>query len=319
VAKAKPIRFGTGAGRPTDPSRLVAAAKRAEVLGYATFGMPDHFMIPFAPLLGLQAAAAATSSLRVTTTVLDHDFRQPAVLAKELATLDVLSGGRLEIGIGAGWMQREYDQAGIRWDKASVRIERLEEVLVILKGLFAEEPFSFSGKYFTINELAGTPKPVQKPHPPIMIGGGGPKLLAVAARHADIIQVTGQFPLSDPKQFTPPVYREKVDWIRDAAGPRFDDIELGVQLLLFAITDDRHQAVESFLSGWQPTSGRFEQGATLTEEELLSSPLVAVGSLEQVCDKLRETRDTFGFSYFAGAVGQDPTLLAPVIERVAGT
>jgi probable F420-dependent oxidoreductase len=322
MGNQKPIRFGTGAGRPTDPARLVAAARRAEELGYSTFGMADHFMIPFAPLLGLQAAAAATTTLRITPTVLNHDFRHPGVLAKELATLDVLSGGRLEIGIGAGWMQTEYEQVGIHWDKASVRIERLEEVLLVLEGLFADGPFSFAGNHFSITELDGTPKPVQRPRPPIMIGGGGPKLLSVAARHADIIQVTSQFPLSDPKQVTAPVYREKIEWIRDAAGSRFDDIELGVQLLLFAITDDPSTTVETFLSGWAPVSGRLSgrQGhaMNLTEAELLASPVVAVGSLEQVCDKLLETRDVFGFSYFAGAVGADPAQLAPVINRVAG-
>jgi probable F420-dependent oxidoreductase len=157
------------AGRPTDPARLAAAARKAQELGYATFGMADHFVIPFAPLLGLQAAAA-TTTLRITTTVLKQDFRHPAVLAKELATLDLLSNGRLQIGIGAGWMRAEYKQAGISWDKALVRIQRLEEVLVVLKGLFGEGPFSFSGKYFTLKDLDGTPKPVQRPHPPIHIG-----------------------------------------------------------------------------------------------------------------------------------------------------
>jgi probable F420-dependent oxidoreductase len=318
VHKQKSIRFGTGAGRPTDPAKLVAAARRAQELGYATFGMTDHFMIPFAPLLGLQAVAAGTTSLRITTTVLDQDFRHPAVLAKELATLDLFSEGRLEIGMGAGWMRAEYEQAGIPWDTASVRIERLEEVLIVLKGLFSEGPFNFSGKYFSIKDLDGTPKPAQRPHPPIFIGGGGRKLLGVAARHADSIQVTGRFPLSDPKQFTAPVYREKIEWIKEAAGDRFDDIELGVQLLLFAITDDPHKTVENFIDGWSPVSGRLANGMTLTTDELLASPVVAVGTLDEVCAKLLETRETLGFSYFAGAVGAKPELLAPVIERLAG-
>jgi probable F420-dependent oxidoreductase len=279
--------------------------------------MADHFVIPFAPLFGLQAAAAATTTLRITTTVLNQDFRHPAVLAKELATLDLLSNGRLEIGIGAGWMRAEYEQAGIPWDNASIRIERLEEVLVVLKGLFADGPFSFSGKYFTLKDLDGTPKPVQRPHPPIHIGGGGRKLLGVAARHADSIQVTAQFPLLDPKQFTAPAYHRKVEWIKEAAGDRFDDIELGVQLLLFAITDDPHKTIETFVEGWAPVSGRATNGMDLTADELLASPVVAVGSLDEVCGKLLETREMFGFSYFAGPVGVNIELLAPVIERLA--
>jgi probable F420-dependent oxidoreductase len=160
--------------------------------------MRDHFMFRFAPLPALQAVADATTTLRVTRLVLAADFRHPAVLAKELATVDVLSGGRLEVGIGAGWKQEEFEQAGIRFDKASVRIERLEEHAIVLKGLFGDGPFSFSGKYFTVTEVKGSPHPAQRPRPPIMIGGGGPKVLSVAARQADIVQVMPSAPQGLP-------------------------------------------------------------------------------------------------------------------------
>jgi probable F420-dependent oxidoreductase len=318
----RPIRFVAGAGGIGDPDALLRAARRAEEMGYSALAMADHFMLPFAPLIALQAVAGVTAGLRLTQTVLDQDFRHPAVLAKELATLDVLSGGRLEVGIGAGWMRSEYEQAGMTFDPAPVRIERLEEVLIILKGLFGREPFSFSGKHFSIRELNGTPKPVQRPRPPIMIGGGGPKLLAAAARQADIIQLVPRIgPHSepvDPEEFTAPSYQRKVGWIRDAAGDRFSDIELGVQLLNVTVTDDVDQTLDDLMSQFASSGRRAGRESPPSKDEILSSPVVAIGSLEQVCDKLMQVRDSFGFSYFACPVFAKPATLAPVIERLAG-
>jgi probable F420-dependent oxidoreductase len=316
MSRVKPIRFGTGAARTSDPAKVLNAARRAEVLGYSTFSLPDHFMMPFAPLIALQSIADATTTLRVGQLVLAQDFRHPAVLAKELATLDVFSGGRVEVGIGAGWMPIEFEQAGIPFDRPSVRIERLEEAVVVLKGLFGDDPLSFSGKHFTIKNLDGTPRPIQRPHPPIMIGGGGEKLLAVAARQADIIQVlpgpnTGMASL-DHRRITSEAYRQKIDWIRDAAGGRFDDIELGVLLLNVTVTDDPDRAADEFVAGFVGSGG-----GGLSRDDVLSSPVVAIGSLEAVCEKLLVTRDQFGFSYFFGPVGMRAESLAPVIERLA--
>jgi probable F420-dependent oxidoreductase len=314
--KARPIRFVTGVGRTADPAVLRATAQKAEQLGYSAFGMADHLMTPFAPLIGLQAAADATRTIRLTQVVLAEGFRHPAVLAKELATLDVLSGGRLEVGIGAGWMGEEFEQAGISFEKASVRIERLEEAVTVLKGLFAEGPFSFGGRHFRITELDGTPKPVQRPHPPIMIGGGGPKLLAAAARQADIVQVLPgaiRGMSAGPSGFTAAAYREKVELIRDAAGARFGAIELGALLLNVTITDDVERAVDDFMGTLKPTGTDRP-----SEKEILASPVVAIGSMQHVCDKLVEARDAFGFSYFAGPVGLRAEVLAPVVQQLAG-
>ena len=313
---ARPIRFGTSAGRTDDPARLRTLARRAEELGYSTFGLADHFMIPFAPLIAGQAVADATTTIRVGQVVMASDFRHPAVLAKELASLDVLSGGRLEIGIGAGWMRQEFDAAGIVFDAASVRIARLEEAITVLKGLFADEPCTFAGEYFTITALDGLPKPVQRPHPPIMIGGGGHKVLSVAARHADIIQVLpgvirGVAAL-DASQFAPRSYREKVDWIRGAAGPRVDAIELGTLLMHVSITEDAERARDEFLAQF-PADAVADDA---TRAELLASPVVAIGSLDQVCDRLLATRDDFGFSYFAPPLGGDPDAFALLVERL---
>ncbi|RDH79640.1 TIGR03621 family F420-dependent LLM class oxidoreductase [Mycolicibacterium moriokaense] len=308
----RPIRFGTGGGGVADRDRLIAAARRAEDIGYSTFSMADHFGLPLAPLIALQAVADATKTLRITQTVLAQDFRHPAVLAKELATLDVLSGGRVEIGLGAGWMQTEYDQAGIPFDAATARVARLEESAIILKGLFGDSPFSFSGEHFCISNLDGTPKPVQRPHPPILIGGGGRKLLAAAARHADIIQVMPRIrppgqPI-DAAEFSATTYRSKIDHIKAVAGERFSRIELGTQLLLATVTDDPDGTLERFAAGYH-----------LRGEDLRASPLVAVGSLSEVCVKLIGLRDEYGLNYFACPMGVKPSSLAPIIEKVAGS
>lgn len=310
----RPIRFCTGGGRTSDPAKLISTARRAERLGYSTFGMADHFMMPLAPVIALQAVADATSELRLTQLVLAQDFRHPAVLAKELATLDVLSGGRLEVGMGAGWMQAEFESAGIPFDKASLRIERLEEAVAIVKGLFDEGPLTFSGEHYSIKELQGLPRPVQTPRPPIMIGGGGPKILAAAARQADIVQVLpggrrdGGAP--DPGAYSAEAYQEKIDWIRDAAPERFADIELATLLLNVTVTDDPDTALDDLVKRLGPA------GAAVNRGELMSSPVVAIGSLDQVCDKLLETRKALGFTYFTSPVGSPAECLAPVIERL---
>ena len=202
----RPFRFGFTGGASSKRVKLLESARAVEALGYSTFGLADHFVRPFAPLVAGQAVADATTTLRVTQTVLAQDFREPAVLAKELATLDVLSEGRLQVGLGAGWLQQEYDDASIRFESASVRIARLEETAIILKGLFAGEPFSFEGEHYTVTSLQGRPVPVQQPRPPIMIGGGGKKVLSVAARQADIVQLMpsnrGGRTSLDPSQFS---------------------------------------------------------------------------------------------------------------------
>src|SRR5215218_7404997 len=159
----RPFRFGFTGGASSKRGKLLDSARSVEALGFSTFGLADHFVRPFAPLIAGQAVADATATLRVTQTVLAQDFREPAILAKELATLDVLSEGRLQVGLGAGWLRQEYEDAGMRFGSASVRIERLEETAIILRGLFGDERFSFSGDHYAVHDLAGLPKPVQRP------------------------------------------------------------------------------------------------------------------------------------------------------------
>ncbi|MFN8025792.1 MAG: TIGR03621 family F420-dependent LLM class oxidoreductase [Acidimicrobiia bacterium] len=319
----RPFRFGFTGGVSSKREKLLDSARAVEALGYDTFGLADHFVRPFAPLIAGQAVASATTTLRVTQTVLAQDFREPAVLAKELATLDVLSEGRLQVGLGAGWLQQEYDDAGIEFRSAPARIERLEETAIILKGLFAEGPFTFAGTHHSVRELTGVPRPVQQPRPPIMIGGGGRKVLSVAGRQADIVQLMPSNPggrsLLDATQFSAAAIEEKIGWIADAAGGRFAEIELSAQLLECAVTDtpDAHLAdfADRIASVTERMGGARVQ---LDLDDLRRSPIVAVGSIDEICEKLVQTRETFGLSYFSAPIDAKPELMAPVIDQLAG-
>jgi alkanesulfonate monooxygenase SsuD/methylene tetrahydromethanopterin reductase-like flavin-dependent oxidoreductase (luciferase family) len=212
----------------------------------------------------------------------------------------------------------------MRFDPAPVRIARLEETAIILKGLFGEKPFSFSGEHYTITELRGTPTPVQRPRPPIMIGGGGRKVLSVAARQADIVQLmpsnrAGRTSL-DPSQFSAPAIEEKIGWIRDAADSRFDEIELSAQLLECAITDRPEEHLSDLADRMATVIERMGGGRIdLGHDDLRRSPIVAVGSLDEVCEKLVDTRARYGISYFTAPIDARPEALAPVLERLAGT
>jgi len=324
TSTVRPFRFGFTGGASSKREKLLDSARTVETLGFSTFGLADHFVRPLAPLIAGQAVADATTTLRITQTVLAQDFREPAVLAKELATLDVLSEGRLQIGLGAGWLQQEYDDAGMRFESAPVRIARLEETVLILRGLFTEERFSFRGEHYCVHELQGLPRPVQQPWPPIMIGGGGKKLLSVAARQADIVQLMPSNPngrsLLDASQFSGDAIEEKIGWIRDAAGSRFPEIELSAQLLECAVTDRPDEHLSDFAQRIAMVTARMG-GADVAfdPDELGHSPIVAVGALDEVCDQLIETRQRYGINYFAAPVDARPEVLAPVIARLAGT
>ena len=183
------FRFGVQEHSATSGSAWRDKARLMESLGYQALYLPDHFGDQLGPIAALMAAADATTTLRMGSLVFDNDYRHPAVLAKEVASLDLLSDGRFDLGLGAGWMASDYEQAGIPFDSPGVRIERMEEGLAIIKGLLAGGKFSFTGKHYRITSLEGTPSPVQKPHPPIVLGGGGRRMLRLAAREADIVNV----------------------------------------------------------------------------------------------------------------------------------
>src|SRR5947207_14304512 len=189
MAKARPFRFGVVAESAPSREAWIELVRRSENLGYATFLLADHYVNEFPPIAALMAAADAASTIHIGSLVFDNDFRHPVVLAKEVATLDLLSGGRFELGLGAGWKLPEYEWAGIPFNPPGVRIDRLAEAVRVLKGLFADGPLTFSGRHYAIAGLDGQPKPLQRPHPPITIGGGGRRILSLAAREADTVSL----------------------------------------------------------------------------------------------------------------------------------
>jgi probable F420-dependent oxidoreductase len=289
-------------------------AKRSEDLGYATFYMPDHFVDhPLAPIPGIMAAATATTTLRVGTLVLGNDYKHPVVLANEAATIDLLSDGRLELGVGAGWMTADYDQGGFPLDSAGVRIARLDESLTVLKGLMADGPFTFHGEHYRIEALDGEPKPVQKPHPPIVVGGGGPKVLAVAAKHAQIVGINanlraGQGDHPDSiRSLTAAATDEKVERLRTAAGDRFDELEIQTLTGFVYVTDDRAPIATGIASAFG-----------VPEEVALETPAVLVGSIEQIVDDLQARRERWQMSYVV-VPEESVDVMAPVVDRLAGT
>lgn len=257
------------------------------------------------------AAADVTKKLRVGSLVFSNDYRHPVVLAKEAATLDVLSEGRLELGIGAGWLRSEYEQTGIPFDPPGTRVERMQEAIHILKGVFAEEPLTFAGKYYTITHLESFPKPFQKPYPPLLIGAGSKRMLSIAAREADIIGIlpkalTNGTISEDPAERFAETIAQKVEWIRQASGERFNEIELSM-VISVEMTHNRYQKAEQIVHerGW---SG-------ITAEQVLEMPSMLIGSLDQISEKIQVLREKYAFSYF---VISDTCLetFAPIVTQL---
>ncbi len=306
------FRFGIQTGLAPSAEAWTEKARKIEALGYSTLFIPDHFNEQLAPLIALQAAADATTTLRVGTMVLDNDYRHPLVLAKELATLDLLSNGRLEAGLGAGWMVSDYEQSGIEYDTPGVRISRLREALRVIKGLFADGNVSLSGDFYNITGHDGTPKPLQRPHPPILIGGGGKRVLRLAAREADIVGVN--FSLAEgtvnpavAATGTAAATAEKIAWVREAAGANFDKLELNTTIFVSVVTDDREAMAE-----------RVGTGFGLPPADALGSPHILIGTIEQIVEDIQQCREEYGFSYvvFSGDVFEQ---MAPVVQKLAGT
>src|SRR5256886_946743 len=241
--QARPFRFAVQEHHAASAAQWRQRARDIESMGYSSFYLPDHFSDQPAPIAALMAAADATTTLRIGSLVFDNDYRHPVVLAKEAATLDLLSDGRLDLGLGAGWMTSDYEKSGIQLDSAGTRIERMEEGLRIIKGLMAGGKFSFTGKHYRIDGLEGTPQPVQKPHPPILLGGGGRRMLKLAAQEADIVNVNydlreGRISPTLVRTGMAEATRQKIGWIEEAAGERILSIELRITMFLATLTDD---------------------------------------------------------------------------------
>jgi probable F420-dependent oxidoreductase len=306
----RPFRFGVQVRTPRSAKAWAECARRIEGLGYSVLSMPDHLQDQFAPLPALAAAATATSRIRLGTWVLANDFRHPVMLAKEAATLDLLSDGRLELGVGAGWMTEDYSTSGIPLDRPGLRIERLAEAIQVLRGLWDPGRFDFEGRHYAVSGLDGLPKPLQRPIP-LAMGGGGRRILRLAAREADIIGFAAHLPggrmdAESGRTQTLAATEQKLAWVREAAGSRLARIELQARVLQSAVGE-----------GALARAGELAAPFGMTAEELLASPHALVGPASRIADHLLATRERHGLSYFT--VNETAAEeLAPVVSRLAG-
>ncbi len=316
----RPFRFGLQAARVTDPAAWTELARLAQSSGYSSLMIPDH-LPRLATFPSLMAAAAVTTSLKLTTYVLNQDFRPPGILAQEAASAQLFTEGRLELGIGAGWAEREYRQAGLRYDPAAVRVARFDEYLQVVRGLLhAVTAFSFSGLFYTLREFQPLPR-ASAGAPPILVGGGSERVLTTAGRYAEIVSIaTRATPDSriDSRNITLAAVDRKVGWVRSAAGQRFADIELNMTIRDVAVTDDRRAAASQLLAHWQGGHTSMANAESLTEDDVLDSPHIAVGTVNQIVEQFETQRDRWGINYFEIS-SNDMQALAPVVERLATT
>ncbi|MAE93397.1 MAG: F420-dependent oxidoreductase [Deltaproteobacteria bacterium] len=321
---ARPFRFAVQSFSAPSATAWRDRARQVEALGYTTLHLADHILGPgpaipstnhpvqeLAAVPAIAAAAAATETLRVGCRVFCNDYRHPVMLAKEAATLDLLSDGRLELGLGAGWLQAEYASIGLDFDPPATRIERLEETVGLIKTLMAPGEAKLSGRYVHAEGFEGAPQPVQKPHPPILIGGGSKRILSLAAREADIVSLNfnnraGVLGPDGMKSGTAEATAEKIGWVRAAAGARFEDLELEIGAYFTFVTDDP----EAIAGGMGGAMG-------LSAEEMLAHPHGLIGSLDGICEELERRREAYGISYVT--VGDNVIeAFAPVVARLSG-
>jgi probable F420-dependent oxidoreductase len=304
------FRFGVQVSKETSAKGWAELARRTEAAGYEVLTMPDHFTDQLAPIPALMAAASATTTLRVGALVFDNDYKHPVVLAKELATIDLLSDGRLDIGLGAGWMISDYEEAGMPYDSPKVRIDRFIEGVAVIRGAMAEGAFSFSGDHYTITNYNGQPKPIQA-RPPLLIGGGGKRVLSYAAREADIIGINGTLTAGvvGPEALstmTAESVDEKVAIVAAAGAHRINDIEMNIRTFFVKVTNDRAKTVEGISSMFG-----------VPKDMIDASPFALIGSVEECIEQLLERRERWGFSYtIVGAENIDEC--APIVAALRG-
>jgi len=317
MAHDRRFRFGVHSSDAAPGTAWADAARRVERLGFSTLFLRDHFDTQLGPIAAMTAAACATDTLRVGCLVFDNDYRHPLVLAKELATIAHISGGRVEVGLGAGWMAPDYEQAGMPFDAPGVRVSRMEEAVTVVKGLLSGKPVDFAGEHYSITGHTAYPVPATAPR--IMIAGGGPRMLRIAAREADIIGLNPArksntaWEDQNLPDATADATDRKIGWIRDAAGARYADIEMSIVVPFVIVTDDR-EGTAAAIAGTLPP----DAAADLTAEGVLASPHVLIGSIDEICATLDERRDRWDLSYY---VFNDDSIdtVAPIVERLAGT
>lgn len=309
MAAGRRFRFGVQVAATGSGSAWAEQARRVEVLGYDVLVMPDHIGIQWAYAPALAAAAAVTTRLRIGTLVLATDFRDPVTVANEAATLDLISDGRYELGLGVGGsLPDDYAFLGRQFESPGVRVGRFIESVQAVKGLFAEDPVSLAGRHVQVRELRGFPRPAQRPHPPILIGAGGPRMLAVAAREADIVSIlpgmspTGQFMDAEARAAA---LDDKIALIRRVAGVRFADLEFHLLIQGIAITEQPSEEAARIAARWG-----------LTTEDIFESPLFLLGTVEEIAATLRVRRERFGVSYYT-IRDRDMERFAPVVAALA--
>jgi probable F420-dependent oxidoreductase len=309
---ARPFRFGVGARTALSRADWAEKARRAEALGYSSLLLPDHLLECLPPLIPLVSAADATTTLRVGTFVLNNDFRHPILLAREAAAVDLLSDGRLELGLGAGHMRSEYAEAGLPFDPPGERVERLAESVEIVARLLAGETVTFSGRHYQVSGHQIYPLPTQRPRPPILIGGNGHRLLSLAAREADIVGLSG---LShkrggsevDLSAFKASAVDQRLAWLRAAAGQRFEQLELNALVQQVILTESPRQAAAELAARWPD----------LDEDDVLQTPYLFVGSLDGLAETLQARRERWGLSYYV-VFESAAESLAPLVARLSG-
>ena len=314
MVEMKPFRFGVSIWHARSRAEFVEKASKIEALGYDTLTLPDHLTDHIAPMPALISAAEATNHLRVGTNVLNNDLRHPVLVAREAAAVDLLTDGRFQLGLGAGSIQSEYEQAGVTFDTGATRVERLAETVTIIKGLLKGEQVTFAGRHYRVTSHTIAPLPVQKPHPPILIGGNGERLLALAAREADIVGLLGltfrrggAVP-ADLSGWRVSGVDDRVRRIREIAGEaRYARLELNALVQQVVVTDNRRRAAEELASRW----------TQLGADEFLQCPYVLIGTIDQMVADLWARRQRWGISYY---VVHEPYLdaFAPVVARLAG-
>ena len=315
IDHSRPFRFGYQTRGPLTDKSWLDTARMIEDMGFSSLLMPDHFTDQWGPISALTAAATVTTDLIVGALVFGNDYRHPTILAKEMATLDQISEGRLEFGIGAGWMRTDYDEVGMAYDRPGLRIERLEESIEIIRGCWSGEEFSFEGQHYTITNYQGLPAPHTPGGPPILIGGGGPRMLGVAARHANIVGLTanlragavGPEAVSDSM---PDAFDTKLARVTEAAAENAS-IELSSLTMATVVTNDRQATLDGMAELF---------GADV--EQVAESPMVLAGTVEEITESLIERRERWGFNYVVVQYPDGDTAavqaFAPVIEALNG-
>jgi probable F420-dependent oxidoreductase len=314
MAEHRPFRFGLmHLGLPAGGDWR-SEVQRAEALGYSTLSVGDHVFAGYAPLTAIATAAALTSTIRIGTLTFANDLRNPVLLAREVASIDVLSDGRFEFGIGSGYSRPDYAWTGIRFDAPGTRVDRLVEAVSLFRRLFSEDNVDHAGEHYMVTGASIAPKPVQQPGPPFLIGGGGKRVLRFAAREADIVGIgfksmpDGGFDWDD---ITPDAHARKVDWVREASGERWGTRDLNILVNVCEITDNPEAYARKALDAFGATG-------TVSIEHLLSSPYVLVGTEDDIVEKLVRLRETSSVNYIT-VRERVMDAFAPVVARLTGT